>query len=147
MKDWVIERLKINKSFEHLPEKSRFILVGRVAKELQQISENKGPELFEAYKAELSPILERVNWIYSKHPQFVWKRWNGIKAQVLKTLKGKDALVKVPQAVVNAQVNLIQTAVKAFVEGHQINNPRPEKEWVKNPKGGWIRNPRAAKVL
>jgi hypothetical protein len=148
LRDWVFEILSKNKSFEHLGEKASFILVGRIAKELQTIQENKGPEFFKAYQSEIGPILERVNWIYTKHPQFVWKRWNGIKSQVLKTLQGRDALVKVPQVVVNAQVDMIQTAVKNFVDFHQINMPKKiEKSWIKNPKGGWMRNPRAVNAI
>ena len=144
MKDWVIEKLKANHSFPNLLEKSRFILVGRIVKELTELQENKGPEFFAAYQAELGPILERVNWIYSKHPQFVWKRWNGVKRQIIKTLQGRDALVKVAPEVVSHQVNALQTMAKAFVQGHQINSPRPEKQWVKMPKKGWMKNPRYA---
>jgi hypothetical protein len=142
LRDWVYEIFKDNESFKHLVEKAQFILVGRIAKELQTIQENKGPEFFEAYKVELEPILKRVNWIYSKHPQFVWKRWNGIKRQIIKTLRGNDQLVKVPVEVVAHQVNAIHMMAEKFVEGHQINSPKPEKEWIKNPRGGWIKNPR-----
>ncbi len=146
MKDWIIEILKKNQSFPNLEEPVRFRLVGLISKQLQQIQENKGPEFFAAYQTELGPILERVNWIYVKMPNFVWKRWNGIKRQVEKTLRGNDQLVKVPAEVVAYQVGAINKMVESFVDGHQLNQVRKKDEWVKNPEGGWHKKPRTTSL-
>lgn len=142
MKEWVIEIVKKNQSFPNLEEKVRFRLVGLISKQLTEIQENRGPEFFEAYKVTIEPILTRVNWIYVKRLDFPFKRWNGIKRQVEKILKGNDSLVNVPIEVVRSQVNAIDKMVDAFVNGHQVNHIRKEDEWVKNPMGGWIKKPR-----
>ncbi len=146
MKEWVIERVRLNRSFPNLSEKIRFGLVGRISNQLQKLSENKGQVFFEAYKTVLGPILERVNWIYVKNPDFPYRRWNSIKAEVEKTLRGNDQLVKVPAEVVAHQVGAINKMMESFVDGHQLNRVRKEDEWVKNPMGGWIKKPRTTSL-
>lgn len=134
MRQWVLEKLLQNNSFNQLPEKTRYILPNQIAKELQSIYEAKGQIFIDAYKAELSPILLRTQWLWNKNPQFPFQKWSKIKAQMANIMANTDKLTKPSLELIKAQVDAVNACVEAMVEKTTIVKTT---KWIKNPNGGW----------
>ena len=139
MKEWLLEKLLTNDSFNKLPDKVRYILPSQIAKELQQIYEAKGEVFLDAYKAELSQRLLRTNWLWTRNPKFPFQKWSKMKAEIANVLAGNDKLIKPSQEVIAAQVHTIDNLASMIAEKMEAKT-RPQ-QWVKSPNGGWMRKP------
>ena len=123
-------------SFSALPIDRQYGLQGRILKDVWKVYEKEGEVYFEAYKGILFERFARVNWIWIKDKNFVFKKWNQLQSEMKKTMNPEG---KAPREVIIAQMDMLNRIAESIGDHLRVNE-KPKHE--KRPGMGWIRVPR-----